>query len=137
MGDRGDVRVVDDQVGAPTWSRSVATATVRAIEVLASADWEKALESSGVYHVASSGFTSWCGFARAIARRVDIDGVGPRPLVTPISSGDYAARATRPRWSVLDSSKFARHFGMRLRAWESDLAEVMAPSIVPAETSGR
>ncbi len=121
-GEVDELRVVDDQIGAPTWSRSLAAATV---QLLASPAGESAAgriwDVAGVYHLTSSGATSWCGFARAI---LESDGGADRRdvRVVPIPTAEYPTPARRPRWSVLDCGKSAHVLGVRLGSWDAELA---------------
>jgi dTDP-4-dehydrorhamnose reductase len=114
--ERPELRVVDDQVGAPTSSRAIARATAA---VLA-----RALQSSelaGLYHLAARGETSWCGFARAIFQQADV----ATPVV-PIRTEEYPTPARRPRNSRLDCSRLRTAFGVTLDPWEEGLAEALA-----------
>lgn len=117
--EREELRVVSDQHGAPTWSRTIA-ATSAHILAQASAGgsrwWD---EHSGVYHLSSQGQTTWCGFAEAI-----IANAGLACRVTPISSAEYPVPAPRPANSVLDSAKLIARFGA-LPEWKVALDECM------------
>jgi dTDP-4-dehydrorhamnose reductase len=109
------VRVVDDQIGAPTWARFIAQATAIAVKsAIETAD----AGISGVYHLASGGFVSWCGFAREILEysRARM-GLGDVELI-PISSKDYASGAARPAWSVLSTEKTRGTFGVHAIHWQ-------------------
>jgi dTDP-4-dehydrorhamnose reductase len=117
--ERSELRVVDDQLGAPTSAAAIASATARLVEQLASA----APETSGIYHMTAAGSTSWCGFARAI---FSADLLATRPRVQPVSSSDYPTPARRPANSVLSNDKFAHNFGFRLPTWQQQLDEVLA-----------
>ena len=108
-----DLRVVNDQHGAPTSSRMIANAATDAIRAMLR---EPSLD--GLYHMSAKGSTTWCGFARKI--------VGERASVLPVASSDYPTAARRPRNSVLDNSKLERHLGLQLPAWEKGLAEVLS-----------
>lgn len=117
--EQGEVRVVDDQIGAPTTARYLAEATLRVVEA------DPAATACGLYHVTAGGQTSWCGFARRI---LELD---RRPAkrcarVVPIATGEYPTPARRPAWSVLDSSRFCAAFGFAQRRWEALLEEAMA-----------
>ena len=111
--ERAQVRVVDDQVGAPTCVADLAAATV---EILRKWSGER-----GVYHVTSAGSVSWAGFARAIfsqdAMAVD---------VVPIASAEYATAARRPLNSRLDCARVAAAFGIALPEWQDGLRRVLA-----------
>ena len=110
--ERPELRVVDDQFGAPTSCLAIAAATTRALQ-MPSAD--------GLYHMTAAGRTSWFGFAQAILRAAAI----PTP-VAPIRSDQYPTKATRPCNSVLDNSRLKEAFGMSLPDWGSQLEQVMA-----------
>jgi len=111
--ERPQLRVVNDQVGAPTWARDVATATTAAIE--------RAEAVEGLYHVASSGATSWYEFARSILARA-----GLNTPVSPIPTSEYPTAAARPAYSVLDSGRFERATGFRIGPWEERLRACIA-----------
>lgn len=111
--ERGEVRVVDDQVGCPTWADAVAEATLRALVVLRDgARWGRE-DLWGLYHMVCSGQTSWCGFARAF--------LPATVAVRPISTADYPTPARRPPYSVLDCARLRRAFGIDMPSWESAL----------------
>ena len=104
------IRVVDDQHGAPTSSRMIA----QAVPTVLKDTWEDG-SHEGLYHMSASGSTTWCGFAREIVRKE----------VIAISTEEYPAPARRPRNSVLDNSKLQRAFGIQLPSWQSGLNEVL------------
>ena len=114
--ERPELRVVDDQVGAPTSSRAIARATAT---VLASA--VQSPELAGLYHLSAGGETSWYGFARAIFRQAGI-----ATPVMPIRTEEYPTPARRPRNSRLDCSRLRAAFGVALVPWEESLAEAIA-----------
>ncbi|SAK06982.1 dTDP-4-dehydrorhamnose reductase [Burkholderia multivorans] len=113
--ERPELRVVADQIGAPTWSKTIATATSHIIaQALATdeADWWA--RRSGVYHFTAAGATSWHGFAEAILANA----MGERaPKVVPIPASDYAVPAKRPANSRLSHAKLTEAFGLRLPEW--------------------
>ena len=117
--ERPELRVVADQIGAPTWSKTIATATSHIVaQALAadSADWWA--QRSGVYHFTSAGATSWCGFAEAIFANA----LGERaPKVVPIPASDYPVPAKRPSNSRLSHDKLTEAFGLRLPDWADAL----------------
>jgi len=117
--ERGAVRVVNDQVGCPTWARSIAEATAGALaQVLGPRPRFGLREVAGLYHCASGGATSWWGFARALL---------PASVpVHPISTADYPTPARRPAFSALDCARLERTFGLRLPAWEEALRQALA-----------
>ena len=107
--ERLELRVVDDQVGAPTSSLAIARSTPVLI----------GKGAQGLYHMAAAGETSWCGFARAILK-----GAGLATPVHAIGTKDYPTPARRPRNSRLDCAKLQREHGVALAPWEEQLAEV-------------
>jgi len=115
-GERDEIRVVDDQTGAPNWSRELARATARI--VARGLPW--VAERRGLYHLTARGSTTWYGFARAILADV------PRVRIVPITTADYPTPARRPQWSVLDTARFERTFGFALPDWHASLAECLA-----------
>ena len=110
--ERSELRMVDDQIGAPTSSAAIALAT---IEMLGRAGPE------GLFHMTASGETSWRGFAEAIVARNHL-----QVRVVGIPSQDYPTPARRPRNSRLDNSKLKSAYGLTLGSWEHQLDEVVA-----------
>ena len=114
--EKGTVRVVSDQIGAPTSAGSLADATAEVLRQFSSAP----RNLSGTYHATAGGSTSWHGFASEIARFEQAG--APRPLhVVPIPSIDYPAPAPRPKNSRLSNEKLLRTFGVRLPPWQACL----------------
>ena len=113
--ERPELRIVDDQIGAPTSAAAIASATVRLVE--------QSDAPAGIYHMTAAGSTSWCGFARAI---FEAGVLSSRPRVQPIASSDYPTPARRPANSVLVNDKFAHAFHFRLPTWQQQLKEVLA-----------
>ena len=114
--ERDEIRVVDDQTGAPNWSRELARATARIV-----ANGRHGIaERKGLYHLTARGATTWYGFARAILAGV------PRVRIVPITTAEYPTPARRPHWSVLDTARFERTFGFALPDWHASLAECLA-----------
>ena len=113
------LRVVDDQVGAPTSAAAIAAATVRLLQP----DEQASGAPSGIYHMTAGGSTSWYGFAGAIFA----SGVLPSaPRVEAIASSEYPTPARRPANSILSNDKFAHTFGFRLAPWQQQLQAVIA-----------
>lgn len=118
--ERDELRVVDDQRGAPTSAEQLARATVELLDA--------GRETSGVYHATASGATTWFGFAGAIfeARRRQV-GEGFRiPALAPIATADYPTPAKRPRNSMLSNAKLENVFGVRLGDWREGLEEALS-----------
>ncbi len=113
--ERPELRVVSDQVGAPTAAASIAAATMRLIEQHGA--------PNGIFHMTAGGATSWYGFAQAI---FDAGLLTNPPRVQPIPSSDYPTPARRPANSVLANDKFDQTFGFRLPPWQQQLQEVLS-----------
>ncbi|WP_321912960.1 dTDP-4-dehydrorhamnose reductase [Paraburkholderia sp. J11-2] len=117
--ERPELCVVVDQIGAPTWSTTIAAATAHLVAqgLAANSDswWH---ERAGVYNFTAGGATSWHGFAEAILTRA----MGPdAPKVTPIPASEYPVPAQRPANSRLSGRKLADVFGLQLPHWEEAL----------------
>ena len=121
--EREELRVVDDQLGAPTWSRMLAEATVSIVSQCLHKGTvaDRLRDRGGLYHLSAGGQTSWFGFAGAIVQPAE-----KPPRMTPISTAEYPLPAVRPAYSVLSNDKIARHFGIRLPDWRHSLAQCLA-----------
>src|SRR3954451_5289879 len=111
--ERGEVSVVDDQVGQPTWTRDVADLVIRL--VLADAP-------AGTYHATSSGQCSWFEFARAVVVASGLDA----SVVTPTTSDAFVRPAPRPAYSVLGHDASARLGIEPIGPWQDRWAEAAA-----------
>lgn len=122
--EREEVRVVDDQVGCPTWTGAVAEATRALVDrMLESGERPAAFLNArgGTFHLASPDSTSWYGLAQAIAGQLS-DREEPVASVLPISTSDYPRPAERPPFSVLLSDRIHDRFGIRLAPWAEQLS---------------
>lgn len=90
-----NLRIVDDQVGQPTWARDIAYAAISMVANAVSLD-------SGVYHYSGEGSCSWYDFARKIIELAQIQ----ETTITPIASADFVSPAQRPKYSVLSHEKW-------------------------------
>ena len=118
--DREELRVVGDQIGAPTWSKDLAGAIAQMVPQLTS-------ETAGIYHYTNSGVTSWYDFAVAIFEEAAAIGF---PLkvqkVTPITTADYPTPAQRPAFSVLSLQKTTALLGNPPPQWRHSLRQMLA-----------
>lgn len=124
--ERSELRIVADQIGAPTWSASIAAMTASVVaqgvaDAAGMADW--AHRKTGIYHLCSTGSTSWAGFAEAIFEQANLKNA---PRVIPIATSEYPVPARRPLNSRLDTSKLARAFGLVPPHWRDALAICVA-----------
>lgn len=129
MREREVVRVVADQLGAPTWSRLIAEATALLIARSLDADGRFAPgERGGVYHLSCGGQASWFEFAQAIRESGLAAGLLAETCarVEGIPSSEYPTPAKRPAYSVLSNDKLFEAFGLRMPGWREALALCLA-----------
>ncbi len=111
--ERDELSVVNDQVGSPTWARSVADA----IFALAARP-----TLSGTFHWTDAGQVSWYDFACAIQEEAhQLGQLDEKIAIRPISSDEYPTAARRPGYSVLDCSATERVLGLKQASWRDNL----------------
>jgi len=124
--ERDELRVVADQVGAPTSTALIVAGTLAALDAWQAADAAQRRELQGTHHLVASGHTSWHGFAEAIfAGAMERGLIARAPQVAAITTADYPTPAQRPAWSVLDNAGFQQRFGYALPDWQSGLNDVL------------
>ena len=123
--EREQIKVVDDQYGAPTSSMELADATRSVVGQILAGRFESTSQWAGLYHMTCSGSTSWCGFAREIFLQAGQMLEGHTPEVLPISSAEFPTPARRPAHSVLSGEKLMSTFGVRLAGWQAALRQVV------------
>ena len=140
---REELRIVNDQIGAPTLSHELAEATAKVLSQLPAmknASMDESLAGlGGIYHMTAGGATNWYEFATTILddASASIQGKKPAwlltalngaPLVTrrvvPITTAEYPTPARRPPYSVLSNERLAKTFGIRLPDWNAQLRRV-------------
>lgn len=141
---REELRIVKDQIGAPTSSHELAEATAKVISQLSAlknASMEENLAGlGGTYHMTAGGATNWSEFATtildhasaAIERKESpawlLTALNGAPLVArrvvPITTAEYPTPARRPPYSVLSNERLAKTFGIRLPDWNAQLRRV-------------
>ena len=137
--EREQLKIVRDQLGAPTWSHEIAKATAAVLSKLSSRDQQMNRELKGIYHMTAAGQASWYDFAQAIldeASHMSTDVswfrqiTAGRPLITrcitPITSAEYVTVARRPAYSVLSNLKLQQAFSVQLPAWRTQLQKAFA-----------
>jgi len=123
--ERSELRVVNDQVGAPTWARSIADLTGRILEVYCG-NPDRREEFGGLYHLTARGAVSWFEFAEAIfARAKAMNAQFKAPKLVPIPTSEYPLPARRPANSRLSTAKLAKAFGITPPRWDVALRECM------------
>jgi dTDP-4-dehydrorhamnose reductase len=121
--ERANLRIVADQIGAPTWSRWISDATAQIARQAIQAQVENRFNSE-VYHLTCAGETSWHGFASAIieeyrniysAEKLAVQNI------EPITTAEYPLPAKRPANSRLDCSKLSADYGIAAPDWRQAL----------------
>ncbi|MEA3488869.1 MAG: dTDP-4-dehydrorhamnose reductase [Candidatus Omnitrophota bacterium] len=110
------IRVVNDQTGAPTYAKDLARAIKKLVD-------PAAILSGDIYHISNAGWCSWYDLSVRVLERVEgLAGTA----VEPITSDEFKRPAKRPRFSVLDNSKFIRTTGFCMRPWEEAVDEYLS-----------
>lgn len=112
------LRVVDDQVGSPTYTKDLAKAIHKLLDKIT--PHASRLTPYGVYHISNSGSVSWYDYTREILKLS-----GLKSEVVPITSKELDRPAGRPAMSVLDNAKFIKFTGFRMRNWKTALKEYL------------
>ena len=124
--EREELKIVADQIGAPTSSRAIANATAVMLS-----DWQA--EKSGTYHLTCTGEVSWYGFAQAILRFYEAHRAAQgwpslkvqADAVQAITTVEYPTLAARPAYSVLNNAKMLMGFHISMPLWSEALSAVM------------
>jgi dTDP-4-dehydrorhamnose reductase len=119
--ERDELRIVDDQKGAPTSAADLARAIMTIVPILIAPGEPSRF---GTFHFANQGETSWWQFAEEIFRQAPWAGI--RTRVVPIAAADYPTPARRPANSRLDTAKIRDTFGIAPPPWQQSLAAVLA-----------
>lgn len=135
---REELRIVSDQIGAPTWAREIARATSSIIERHAAQAAGDA-PPTGTFHVTAGGTTNWHTFATAILdEAAKLPGANPwldaalgggsivTKRVTPIATTDYPTPAKRPTYSVLSNERLTAAYRLQLPEWRDQLKAALA-----------
>ncbi|MDD0976759.1 dTDP-4-dehydrorhamnose reductase [Pseudomonas fontis] len=118
--EKPQLRVVADQIGAPTWAGTIAQSTRALIE-----RWQAGQAGAwGTYHLTAQGETSWFGFAQAIGEQLQRAGL-PCAELLPIPSSEYPTPAQRPLNSRLDCSRLQRQWQVSQAHWQQALIDCL------------
>ena len=119
--EKPQMRIVADQIGAPTWAGTIANSTRMLIE-----QWQAGKAGKwGVYHLTAQGETSWFGFAEAIGAQLRAEGKACAEL-EPIPSSAYPTPAKRPLNSRLDCTRLQQQWHVSQPQWQDALHECLA-----------
>lgn len=120
--EKGELNVVCDQVGSPTYARDLAKAILDIIPVY------KSTEKFEIFNYSNEGVASWYDFAREIT---DIAGI--KCAINPIETKSYPTPAKRPEYSVLNKSKIKSQFNLKIPYWKDSLRECIGKLTEPAK----
>jgi len=119
--EKPQLRVVADQIGAPTWAGTIADSTAQLIE-----RWQAGQPGAwGTYHLTARGETSWFGFAQAIGENL-LERNKSCALLEPIASSAYPTPAPRPLNSRLDCSRLLKEWAVSQPDWRDALQQCLA-----------
>lgn len=113
---RQELTVVADQFGSPTYARDLAAAIMTIINSIEN----KTVDQPGIYHYSNEGAITWYDFAMFIK-----DHYGYNCNIKPIKTSEYKTAAIRPKFSVLDKTKFKNTFGVDVPHWSHSLKECL------------
>jgi len=123
--ERNELRVVADQIGAPTSTALLARVTADLVVAHATSSENFAF---GTYHVVAAGETHWCDYARFVVAEAQAAGKTLRAnpeAIHPISAADYPTAAKRPASSRLSTEKLFRTFGWKMPPWQDAVRSVL------------
>jgi dTDP-4-dehydrorhamnose reductase len=144
---REELRIVRDQIGAPTLSSEISRATTTILAQMSDAEGGpfSLADVSGIYHMTAGGETSWYDFTNAILEEAaKVPATTPwfatatnhLPLIArrviPIAASEYPTPARRPAYSVLSNARLNRTFSVQLLDWRKQLHSVFTGR--PAKT---
>jgi dTDP-4-dehydrorhamnose reductase len=144
--EREELKVVDDQVGAPTCAFDLAEATINILVKLNAGTKGRSVFPvvSGTYHMTAAGETTWYEFTNAILEEVGrpapdlpwlTSAIKARPLIArrilPISTKEFQSLTSRPAYSVLSNTLLKQTFGVALSDWRIQLRSCFFPQLIP------
>ena len=122
---RAELRIVDDQIGAPTSSECIAQTTSAVLARVWNPQGSSLHGRSGVYNLTTTGETSWYGFAKALFERSAENFDIKIPKLVPILTSEYPSPASRPKNSRLSCKRLEQTFDLSMPHWEDALDLVL------------
>jgi len=116
--ERDQLGVVMDQIGSPTYAGDLADALITILKSVR--DRPEVFTSPGIYHFCNTGEVSWFDFAKEI-----FEYTGLSCKVMPLRTEQYPQPATRPAYSVLDTSRYREEFGVSIPYWKTSLVKCL------------
>ena len=123
---QADLRIVNDQIGNPTWCRMLAQVSTQALFLACQNGRDWFSEQKGLYHLAGGGFASRYEVVQNILANLPQDYPLAAKSISPASTGEFVSPAERPLFSALDTTKFLQGFGIEIPAWENGLKLALA-----------
>jgi dTDP-4-dehydrorhamnose reductase len=123
--ERAELRIVDDQTGAPTTSECIAQGTANILSQVMGPSGAVLDGRSGVYNLTNTGATTWFGFAKALLTRSAASMGTALPTLIPIPTREFPRPAARPTNSRLSCVRIEETFGVCMPEWEDALALVL------------
>ncbi len=145
--EREELRIVSDQMGAPTCASEVAAATAKILTSMRDRNDRGFVfsEVSGTYHMSAAGQTTWYDFAKTILEKAEATShnlewlaaaTKERPLIArrliPISTEEFGSPTHRPAYSILSNSRLIQTFGVALPDWHAQLQRCFASDSIAA-----
>jgi dTDP-4-dehydrorhamnose reductase len=146
--EREELRIVSDQVGAPTCASDVAAATTKILSRICERNNRSFVFSdvSGTYHMSAAGQTAWYDFAETILEEAKATShnlnwlaaaTQGRRLITrrviPISTKEFGSPTPRPAYSILSNSRLNQTFGVALPDWRTQLKQCFVFDSIAAD----
>lgn len=119
------LKIVDDQVGSPTWARLLSQIIALALAQAKGEFYDFIQQTSGMYHLAGNGAASRLEWVQKILELDPARGEQITRQILPAKTAEFPTPAQRPLYTALDCSKFERVFGLRLPPWDQALALAM------------
>ncbi len=123
--ERSELRIVNDQTGAPTTSECIAQATANVLAQVLAPGGVGIHGRSGIYNLTNAGDTTWYGFAKTLLEKASASFGFSVPSLIPITTGEYPRPARRPANSCLSCQRLEETFGVRMPHWEHALSLVL------------
>ena len=119
--EREELGIVADQIGCPTWSRTIAETTAQLIAQQLGGTGPHFNECSGIYNLVSKGETSWHGFAKLFLELDPNKSQQKLKTLNAIGTDDYPTPAKRPAYSVMSTEKLERTFKLCMPQWQQSV----------------
>jgi dTDP-4-dehydrorhamnose reductase len=122
---RDQIKVVDDQIGSPTWAKAIAVGTTQVLKQWVDTTKSVRIPSSGTFHLSCEGETSWFEFAKNI---LELSGLSEKVELLPIPTTQYHTSAARPQYSLLSNEKIKNIYQCKMPRWLDALKDCLKSS---------